>query len=188
MQERQEAPGRRPQKRAQAASLRARASRKLALVVAATLVVCGGGTTAAWSYWSQNVALSATVSAGTVAAPASLTCESKMRVPILGPAYVLLSWPAGADAAGYAISVRTADGTAVAQIATTNSATRSLEITAALLNGLVGSLLTFLLGGETVYAYVETIHASGWRSEPTPIKGIKSSGLLSGLLGGVACA
>ena len=84
--------------------------------------------------------------------------------------------------------VRTADGTAVAQIATTISATRSLEITAALLNGIVGSLLTLLLGGETVYAYVETIHASGWRSAPTPIKGIKSSGLLSGLLGGVACA
>lgn len=159
--------------------------RALATLLALILLITGSGTTAAWSFWSQSAVVTTSLMTGTVVAPASLGCTTKNVVPIVGPAYAQLSWPAAPGAASYAVMVRSADGSAVAQLGTTT--TLSFDITAGLLNGLVSSILNLLLGGTPVYAYVETIHASGWRSPATPVKGIKSSGLLSGLLGGVAC-
>lgn len=164
---------------------KSRIRRGLAILLAVVLLVAGGGTTAAWSFWSQSVTLAPSLTAGTVVAPASLTCTTRGNV-ILGPIRAELTWPVVADTASYAVMVRNADGSMTEEVARTTSP--DYVVTAGLLNGLVGSLLALLLGGTTVYVYIETIHVSGWRSPAGPAKGIKSSGLLSGLLGGIACA
>lgn len=169
-----------------ATTARSRRRRYVAFILATALLITGGGTTAAWSFWSQSVVLAPTLTAGSVIAPANLVCTPKSVVPIVGPAYAQLSWPSSAGAASYAVMVRSStDHSVVQQLGTTTSL--SFDITAGLLNGLVGSVLTLLLGGTPVEAYVETIHASGWRSPASPVRGIKSSGLISGLLGGVSC-
>lgn len=180
--------------------LRLRRARWIAMIIAAALLISMGGTTAAWSLWSQQITLSAQVKAGTVAAPTSLTCTTqKQTILIVSTNYAQVSWPAAEAATGYAVYLRNADSTVVRPLGTTDAATRSFDIQLDLLTNVLDGILTLLLGGEHFYIYVETIRATAWHSaqtpptdwhsEPSPSTAIMSSTLLGGglSLGGIAC-
>lgn len=139
-----------------------------------------------WGYWSATASPAAVgLAAATVPAPGSLACATRTVVPLVGPQYVHLTWPA--TASSYEISIRNADGSVSQVVATTTNA--SYDIYAGLLNGLVSGLLTLLTSGGTAHVEVRSVDPSGWRSLPTAARQIKSASLLGGgLLGGVQCA
>ncbi|MEE6286088.1 hypothetical protein V2J52_00285 [Georgenia sp. MJ173] len=149
-------------------------------------MLLAAGPTVAWGLWSHSVELDATTaSAGVVAAPATLQCSTEGGLLGLVAQHVELSWPepAGGEPDGYIVRAE-ADGE-LFEIARLSGGTRSFELKAGLLTGVLQGLLDLIIGGARPALTVTAVHGSGWESAPTASVQIRL-----GLLGltGVRCA
>jgi hypothetical protein len=129
----------------------------LAVIVATVLTL--GVPASSWAYWRATAPeVTATLSAGTVAAPSGISCTT-VGGTLSRSAQV--SWPAVAGAASYRVTIANASGTTSAQQTVTSP---TITITQGLLGDLLSGLIATLLGGNPLYVSVETVHTSGWIS------------------------
>ena len=161
-----------------------RRARTVAWLVVGALVL--GPTAAASAYWSASASpATAPLAAATVPVPGSFTCSTVRPGGVLSNNVARLTWTAVTGATSYEIWVRNAAGTTRTLLTTTPNTT--IDLNSNLLNGLLSTLLTLLLGGQPLYAEVVAVHSTGWRSTPTAATPFRNDGLLGGLLGGIRC-
>jgi hypothetical protein len=164
-----------------AAGRRPRARAAVAIGLACALAIPAP---AAWAYWSTTNTVSTTLNAASLATPVA-TCQS--MTPSGQTPYARVSWAAVAGATSYTVTVRNAANTTSATLAASTTAT-SIDVNAGLLGGLVGTLLTLLLGGQSLYVVVRANHTSGWTSELSAGTPVRLAGnVVQGLLGGLRC-
>ncbi|WP_430593111.1 hypothetical protein [Humidisolicoccus flavus] len=181
---------------------RARASQrrwKLSLALMLSIVFIWLTPNVASSWWANSVnSPSVTLTATRPAAPQSLTCTTVVAGALGLSRAAQLNWAAVPNATSYRIYVRNTavvgPSTVSALVTTVNPATvgaappTTVAIQAALLNGVLGSLVDLLLGGGVVYLTVEATFSNGWTSSMSaPVTVGRYGALVGALLGGVEC-
>lgn len=134
-------------------------------ILAAMIVACLGAQPFASALWQDSAEVPApAVSAGVMATPTTLTCDTQYLVPIVGPTYARVSW-SDVGAHRYLVEVRDAPG-AAEPIAATEVYGTSVDLTAGILTSLLSGIID-LFTGRLLYVTVRAEHEHGWFSEPT---------------------
>lgn len=167
---------------------RVRMLRRAGIAAALSAMLAFGVPSASWAYWSASASpADSTVSAASVPVPGSFTCITSGGILSQTATFSWSPLPAlsNGDVWKYQVWVR-ADGVSDTNITPGGQLGTTINVTQALLTGLVGGLIDLLFGGTPTYVRVVAVHPTGWTSDATAEIRIAGGGL-AGLLG-VKCA
>lgn len=157
-------------------------------VVCAGLLVTLRPPTMTAAEWTDTEKTQAQFTAGTLAAPSSLACQTQAG-GLLGTDKAHISWnaspplPAGAK---YEVAIQKSGGASGTLPLQTG---RQITIVPGLLDSLLGLVLDLLSPAANYSVEVSVVYpGTDWRSLPSAPQTVRYSGSLLGLLGGFRCA